>query len=55
MKHEVKRQSRPRSEIQSDIAWVNARLADSQEHAQIVRLEERRQRLLDELKEAPNV
>jgi hypothetical protein len=32
-------------EIYADISWVSDRLHDSQEHAQIVRLERRLQRL----------
>ena len=36
--------------IKSDLRWVTERLHDSQEHAQIVRLEEKRERLWAELK-----
>lgn len=38
--------------LEDEISWVNDRLHDSQEHAQIVRLEAKRERLWKELEAA---
>jgi len=40
---------RTEAEIMDDLRWVGERLHDSQEHAQIVRLEEKQERLWKEL------
>jgi hypothetical protein len=40
---------RTRAQIESDISWKHLRLRDSQEHAEIVRLEAEITELLEEL------
>lgn len=42
---------RTEAEIMDDLGWIRDRLHDSQEHAQIVRLEEKQERLWKELEQ----